>query len=96
MREEVPAAVSRCLHAGIAVKIVTGDTAVTATEIARKIGLWSDDDGERSRMTGAEFASASDEELLERVADLKILSRPGRWTSSGWCASCSGAARWWP
>ncbi len=75
VREEVPAAVSRCLHAGIAVKIVTGDTAVTATEIARKIGLWSDDDGERSRMTGAEFASASDEELLERVADLKILSR---------------------
>lgn len=76
VRDEVPAAVTRCLQAGIAVKIVTGDTAVTATEIARKIGLWDDAaDGERNRMTGAEFAAATDEELLERVAGLKILSR---------------------
>lgn len=76
VREEVPAAVDRCLRAGIAVKIVTGDTSVTATEIARKIGLWDDAcDGECNRMTGTEFAAATDEELLERVAGLKILSR---------------------
>lgn len=76
VREEVPAAVDRCLRAGIAVKIVTGDTSVTATEIARKIGLWDDAcDGERNRMTGTEFAAATDEELLERIAGLKILSR---------------------
>lgn len=76
VREEVPAAVARCLGAGIAIKIVTGDTSATATEIARRIGLWSDaEDGERNRMTGTEFAAASDEELLERIAELKILSR---------------------
>ena len=75
VRDDVPAAVRRCLDAGIAVKIVTGDTPATACEIARRIGLWSDADGERNRMTGTEFAAASDEELLERVAELKILSR---------------------
>jgi len=76
VREEVPAAVARCLGAGIAVKIVTGDTTATATEIARRIGLWSDaEDGECNRMTGTEFAAASDEELRERVGGLKILAR---------------------
>ena len=76
VREDGPAAVGTCLSAGIAVKIVTGDTGATACEIARRIGLWDDArDTERNRMTGPEFAAASDEELLERIADLKVLSR---------------------
>lgn len=75
VREDVPAAVARCLEAGIAIKIVTGDTPATAREIARQIGLWSDADGERSHITGAEFASLSDDELLARVQELKIMSR---------------------
>jgi len=76
VREEVPAAVAACMAAGIAVKIVTGDTAATATEIARRIGLWDDAvDTDRNRMTGAEFEAASDEQLLDRIGPLKILSR---------------------
>ena len=76
VREEVPAAVAECMAAGIAVKIVTGDTAATATEIARQIGLWNDaEDSEADRMTGVEFDAASDEELLARIGSLKILSR---------------------
>jgi len=76
VRADVPAAVRRCTQAGIAIKIVTGDTPATACEIARQIGLWDDArDGDRNRMTGAEFAAADDAELLERVGDLKILSR---------------------
>ncbi len=76
VREEVPAAVRRCLDAGIDVKIVTGDTPATATEIARRIGLWDDAaDDDRQRMTGMEFAAASDDDLLERVRQLKILAR---------------------
>ena len=76
VREDVPAAVARCLGAGIAIKIVTGDTPATAREIARQIGLWDDAvDGERNHMTGTEFAAMSDEELLERVGELKIMSR---------------------
>ncbi len=76
VREDVPAAVGQCLNAGIRVKIVTGDTPATAREIARQIGLWDDAvDGERNHITGAEFAAMSDEELLDRVEDLKIMSR---------------------
>ncbi len=76
VREDVPDAVASCLNAGIAVKIVTGDTPATAREIARRIGLWDDAvDCDRNHMTGVEFAAASDEELLERVQDLKIMSR---------------------
>jgi len=76
VREEVPAAVERCRRAGIDVKIVTGDTVATALEIARRIGLWSDADSpERNSITGAEFAAASDEELLPRVQELKVISR---------------------
>lgn len=76
VRDDVPAAVGRCLGAGINIKIVTGDTTATACEIARQIGLWNAEiDGERNRMTGTEFAELSDEELLERIADLKVMSR---------------------
>ena len=75
IRPDVPAAVQKCQSAGISVKIVTGDTPGTATEIARQIGLWKPEDTERNRITGADFAALSDEEALERVMDLKIMSR---------------------
>jgi len=75
VREDVPAAVEECVNAGIKVKIVTGDTSGTATEIARQIGLWKDSDDEKSIITGPEFAALSDEQLLERVDDLKVISR---------------------
>ena len=75
IRPDVPAAVGKCQSAGISVKIVTGDTPGTATEIARQIGLWKPEDTERNRITGAAFAELSDEEALDRVLDLKIMSR---------------------
>lgn len=75
IRPDVPAAVAKCQSAGIGVKIVTGDTPGTATEIARQIGLWKAEDTERNRITGAAFAELTDEEVLERVMDLKIMSR---------------------
>lgn len=75
IRPDVPAAVAKCQSAGIGVKIVTGDTPGTATEIARQIGLWKPEDTERNRITGAAFAELTDEEALERVMDLKIMSR---------------------
>lgn len=75
IREDVPAAVAKCQSAGIGIKIVTGDTPGTATEIARQIGLWTGEDTERNRITGVAFAELTDEEALERVRDLKIMSR---------------------
>ena len=75
VRPDVPAAVQRCQSAGIDIKIVTGDTPGTATEIARQIGLWKPEDTERNRITGVEFAALSDEEALDRVLDLKVMSR---------------------
>ena len=76
VRLDVPSAVKECVDAGISVKIVTGDTPGTAKEIARQIGLWDDaKDTERNIITGPEFAALSDEELQERILDLKIISR---------------------
>ena len=76
VREDVPAAVRRCLDAGIGVKIVTGDTSATACEIARQTGLWDEArPADRQHLTGVELASMSDEELLGRLADLRVVSR---------------------
>ncbi len=75
VRKEVPDAVGACLNAGISVKIVTGDTPGTAREIGRQIGLWQENDGDRNQITGPEFAALTDEELEERILDLKIISR---------------------
>ncbi len=76
VRADVPDAVRQVADAGIKVKIVTGDTPGTAREIGRQIGLWDDgSDGDRAIITGTEFAALSDEALLERVEDLKIIAR---------------------
>lgn len=72
VRKDVPAAVKECLQAGIDVKIVTGDTAGTAREIARQIGLEVSSGG---IMDGEDFEKLSDEALKERVADLQIIAR---------------------
>ena len=76
VRPEVPGAIRRCHDAGIDVKIVTGDVVGTAWEIGRQCGVVSEGDlREKCVMTGAEFGAMSDEELADRVRDLKILSR---------------------
>lgn len=75
VRVDVPDAVKECIYAGIKVKIVTGDTPGTAKEIGRQIGLWDETDSDKNIITGPEFAALSDEELLSRVQDLKIIAR---------------------
>lgn len=76
VRAEVPAAVAEALGAGINVKIVTGDTPATAREIGRQVGLWDDrTDTDRNIITGPEFAKLTDDELVERVGDMKIIAR---------------------
>jgi Ca2+-transporting ATPase len=75
LREDVAEAVTSCRNAGIKVKIVTGDTAGTAIEIARQIGIWHEDTPEECHITGTDFAALSDEEAAKRVMILKVMSR---------------------
>lgn len=76
VRIDVPAAVREVTDAGIKIKIVTGDTPGTAKEIGRQIGLWNDAlDTDRAIITGPEFAALNDDELYDRVGDIKIIAR---------------------
>ena len=75
VRKEVPAAVKECMNAGISVKIVTGDTPGTAKEIGRQVGLWTPNDTDRNIITGPELEALTNEELKQRVLDLKIIAR---------------------
>ncbi|MBR5856233.1 MAG: calcium-translocating P-type ATPase, PMCA-type, partial [Bacteroidales bacterium] len=75
IRDDVPQAMKQCLEAGIKVKIVTGDTSLTAIEIARQAGLWSESDTEANFITGADF-EALDEEAAKKAAQrIKVMSR---------------------
>lgn len=76
VREDVPKAMAECVKAGIGVKIVTGDTSLTAVEIARQSGLWKPEDiiGINS-ITGPEFEKLSDGEAVERIKEIKVMSR---------------------
>ena len=73
VRSDVPLAVDECQRAGIDIKIVTGDTTATAIAIARQIGIRCD--GENQTITGRELAELSDDELLSRCRELKVVSR---------------------
>ena len=73
VRSDVPLAVDECQRAGIDIKIVTGDTTATAIAIARQIGICCD--GENQTITGRELAELSDDELLSRCRELKVVSR---------------------
>ena len=75
VRADVPAAIEECMHAGIQVKIVTGDTPGTAKEIARQIRLWDESCSDINHITGAEFAAMNDTELLERIPHIRVISR---------------------
>ncbi len=76
IRQDVPDAMHQCIDAGIAVKIVTGDTSLTAVEIARQAGLWRDGDTlEKNHITGTGFAALDDEAAKEAALNIKVMSR---------------------
>lgn len=75
VRSDVADAIQDCLTAGVDVKIVTGDTPNTTKEIARQLGLWKENELDCHHITGKEFGSLSDEELLKILKGIKIVSR---------------------
>ena len=86
LRKEVPAAVQECRKAGIEVKMVTGDTAATAFEIGKQIGIFEEDntsigaDGEMTPLevqmiTGEQWEALSDAEAYKRAQNIRVMSR---------------------
>jgi len=77
-RPEAIAAVRACQEAGIQVKMITGDHALTAAAIARELGLGRDThgpDGLPEVMTGADLAACCDEDLIARVEQTDVFAR---------------------
>jgi Ca2+-transporting ATPase len=68
-REEAREAIARCGHAGIAVKMITGDHADTATAVARELGLAG------RTVTGADLDAMSDEDLDAEIDDIGVCAR---------------------
>ncbi len=68
-RAEARDAIAKCHSAGIQVRMITGDHAVTAAAIGHQLGI------EGTALTGAEFAAMSDEELAGRLDDIGVVAR---------------------
>lgn len=75
VRPDVKEAIETCRkRAGVKVIVVTGDIAATAEHIGAEIGLFDDGESPRS-LSGMQFAAMTDEQALEAIKDLRILSR---------------------
>ena len=95
-REESAEAVRKCKTAGIRPMMITGDHLVTASAIARKIGIL-DDNGRA--VEGREIENLSDEELDEFVSDVSVYARVSpehkirivsAWQRKGYIVSMTG------
>lgn len=95
-REESAEAVRKCKTAGIRPIMITGDHLVTASAIARKIGIL-DDNGRA--VEGREIKNLSDEELDEFVSDVSVYARVSpehkirivsAWQRKGYIVSMTG------
>ena len=71
-REEVKAAVAKCKSAGIKTVMITGDHKITATAIAKALGIMEEGD---EAITGAKLEDMSDEELEKRVRKIAVYAR---------------------
>ena len=68
-RAEAKDAIAKCHSAGIQVRMITGDHAVTAAAIGHELGI------EGTALTGAEFAAMSDEELKKKLPNIGVVAR---------------------
>ena len=76
VRPDVKDAVADCHRAGIEVKVVTGDNAITAREIARQVGIdFNDFEADTRMISGPEFAALPDDIAARRAAEILIMSR---------------------
>jgi Ca2+-transporting ATPase len=68
-RPEAKASIAKARSAGIQIRMITGDHAVTAAAIAGKLGIPG------RAMTGADFAALSDEEALRQIEEIGVIAR---------------------
>ena len=71
-REEVKDAVQKCVSAGIKTVMITGDHKITATAIAKELGILKD---EAEAITGSDLEKMSDEELKNKVRNISVYAR---------------------
>ena len=72
IRGDVYEAVKRCSHAGIELKILTGDNIVTATVIAEELGILDED---HIAVESQEVETLSEEEFLEKIKHVRVIAR---------------------
>ena len=68
-RAEAKAAIAECHSAGIQVRMITGDHAVTAAAIGRELGITG------TALTGAQFKALSDDELMKQLPEIGVVAR---------------------
>ncbi len=71
-RDEARDAVAVCKSAGIRPVMITGDHVITASAIAKDLGIYNDGD---EAITGAELQKMSDDELDERIRNISVYAR---------------------
>ena len=71
-REEAKVAVSKCKSAGIKTVMITGDHKITATAIAKQLGILENED---EAITGAELEKMSDEDLTKNIRKYSVYAR---------------------
>ncbi len=71
-REEVKDAVKKCVSAGIKTVMITGDHKITATAIAKELGILQE---ESEAITGSDLEKMSDEELKNKVRSISVYAR---------------------
>ena len=68
-RAEAKDAIAKCHSAGIQVRMITGDHAVTAAAIGHQLGI------EGTALTGAQFKAMSDDELMKQLPEIGVVAR---------------------
>ncbi len=68
-RPEARDAIARCHSAGIQVRMITGDHAVTAAAIGHELGIGG------KALTGAEFKAMSDDQLMKELPEIGVVAR---------------------
>lgn len=75
VRAEVPQAIRQCSQAGIDIKMITGDSLLTAQEVGRQAGILTESDGQECYLTGQQLRTLDDLQATTALKTTKIIAR---------------------